>query len=136
MTWNARACGTEPRCAARFPAGSSVPLPSTAASTGVEFTVVTAADIPGENIIQLIIADQPCLADGKVNHCEEPILLLAHPDKHKLRQALGAVKIEYDPLPHLFTIEESERQDQVVWGADNLLKSFLLEKGDVDSVVG
>ncbi len=98
-----------------------------------QFTVVTAADIPGENIIQLIIADQPCLADGKVNHCEEPILLLAHPDKHKLREALGAVKIEYDPLPHIFTIEESERQDQIVWGADNLLKSFLLEKGDVDS---
>jgi CO/xanthine dehydrogenase Mo-binding subunit len=98
-----------------------------------EFTVVTAADIPGENIIQLIVADQPCLADGKVNHCEEPILLLAHPDKHKLREALGSVKIEYDPLPPVFTIEESERQDQVVWGADNLLKSFLLEKGDVDS---
>ncbi len=54
-----------------------------------EFTVVTAADIPGENIIQLIVADQPCLADGKVNHCEEPILLLAHPDKHKLREAVG-----------------------------------------------
>jgi CO/xanthine dehydrogenase Mo-binding subunit len=98
-----------------------------------EFTVVTAADIPGENIIQLIIADQPCLADGKVNHCEEPILLLAHPDKHKLREALAGVKIEYDPLPPVFTIEESERQDQIVWGADNLIKSFLLEKGDVDS---
>jgi len=98
-----------------------------------EFTVVTAADIPGENIIQLIIADQPCLADGKVNHCEEPILLLAHPDKHKLREALSGVKIEYDPLPPVFTIEESERQDQIVWGADNLIKSFLLEKGDVDS---
>jgi len=98
-----------------------------------EFTVVSAADIPGENIIQLIVADQSCLADGKVNHCEEPILLLAHPDKHKLHEALSAVRIEYDPLPPIFTIEESERQDQIVWGADNLIKSFLLEKGDVDS---
>ena len=98
-----------------------------------EFAVVTAADIPGENSIQLIIADQPCLADGRVNHCEEPILLLAHPDKHKLRAALNDVQIEYDPLPPVFTIEESERQDQIIWGADNLLKSFLLEKGDVDS---
>jgi CO/xanthine dehydrogenase Mo-binding subunit len=43
------------------------------------------------------------------------------------------VQIEYDPLPPVFTIEESERQDVIVWGADNLLKSFLLEKGDVDS---
>lgn len=99
-----------------------------------EFTVVTAADIPGDNHIQLIVADQRCLADGQVNHCDEAILLLAHTDKHKLREAVDAVRIEYDLLPPIFTIEESERQDQVVWGSDNLLKSFLLEKGDVDSV--
>ena len=68
-----------------------------------------------------------------MNHCEEAILLLAHPDKHKLREAVGAVRIEYESLPPIFTIEESERQEIVVWGADNLLKSFLLEKGDVDS---
>jgi CO/xanthine dehydrogenase Mo-binding subunit len=98
-----------------------------------EFTVVSAADIPGKNHIQLIVSDQPCLADGKVNHCDEPILLIAHPDKHKLREAVAAVEIEYEPLPPIFTIEESERQDVIVWGADNLLKSFLLEKGDVDS---
>jgi CO/xanthine dehydrogenase Mo-binding subunit len=98
-----------------------------------EFTVATAADIPGENHIQLINADQPCLADGKINHCDEAILLIAHPDKHKVRQAVNAVKIEYELLPTVFTIEESERQQVIVWGADNLLKSFLLEKGDVDS---
>ena len=33
-----------------------------------EFAVVTAADIPGKNHIQLIFADQPCVADGVVNH--------------------------------------------------------------------
>ena len=98
-----------------------------------EFTVVTAADVPGKNHIQLIVADQPCLADGVVNHCDEAIVLLAHPDKHKVREAVSAVEIEYERLPSVFTIEESERQDQVVWGADNLFKSFLLEKGDVDS---
>jgi len=99
-----------------------------------EFTVVTADDIPGQNVIQLIVSDQPCLADGEVNHCDEAILLLAHPDKHRLREAVESVRIEYDPLPPVFTIEESERRDPIVWGADNLFKSFLLEKGNVDSV--
>jgi CO/xanthine dehydrogenase Mo-binding subunit len=98
-----------------------------------EFAVATAEDIPGQNHVQLIAADQPCLADGMVNHCDEAIVLLAHPDKHKLREAVDAVRIEFEPLPPVFTIEESERQNPVVWGADNLLKSFLLEKGDVDS---
>ena len=98
-----------------------------------EFAIVTAADIPGHNHIQLIFADQPCLADGQVNHCDEAVVLVAHPDKRRAREAAAAVKIEYDPLPPVFTIEESERQKVIVWGADNLLKNFLLEKGDVDS---
>jgi len=98
-----------------------------------EFTIVTAADIPGKNQIHLIIADQPVLADGMVNHCDEAILLLAHPDKHKLREAAAAIHIEYDALPPVFTIEESERRETIVWGTDNLLKSFLLEKGNVES---
>lgn len=99
-----------------------------------EFAIVTAADVPGANHIQLIFADQPCLADGRVNHCDEAIVLLAHPDKHKLRAAVDAVHIEYDPLPPVFSIEDSERQKEVVWGSNNLLKSFALDKGDVDAV--
>jgi CO/xanthine dehydrogenase Mo-binding subunit len=98
-----------------------------------EFAVVTAFDIPGQNHIQLIFNDQPCLADGRVNHCDEAIVLLAHPNKQKLREAAAAVHIEFDPLPPIFTIEESERQEVIVWGEDNLIKSFLLQKGDVDS---
>ena len=99
-----------------------------------EFTVVTAADIPGENRIQMIVADQPCLADGQVNHCEEAILLIAHPDKRKVREAVNAIHIEFDVLPPVFTIEESEKRQTIIWGEDNCFKSFQLEKGDVDSV--
>ncbi len=88
---------------------------------------------PERICIQLIEADQPCLADGQVNHCDEAILLLAHPDRHKLREAVDGVRVEYEPLPPIFTIEESERGDQIVRGKDNLIKSFLLEKGNVDS---
>ena len=98
-----------------------------------DFIVVFAADIPGENRIQMIVADQPCLANGQVNHCDEAILLVAHPNKHKVREAVNAVHVEYEPLPPVFTIEESEKQQTIVWGADNCFKSFLLEKGDVDS---
>ena len=99
-----------------------------------EFSVVTANDIPGKNYIALIENDQPCLADGMVNHTEEPILLLAHADKHALPKAVAAVKIEYEPLPAIFTIEDSERQKEIVWGKDNTFKSYLIQKGDVESV--
>src|SRR6202140_342859 len=99
-----------------------------------EFAIVTAKDIPGKNCIALIGDDQPCLADGKVNHPEEPIVLLAHPDPHLLRTAIDAVSIEYEPLPAIFSIEESEEQSQIIWGKDNILKTVLISKGDVDSI--
>jgi CO/xanthine dehydrogenase Mo-binding subunit len=99
-----------------------------------EFVVVTARDIPGKNCIALIVDDQPCLADGAVNHPEEPILLLAHENPHLLRKAVNAVTIDYEPLPAIFTIAESERRDVVIWGTDNVFKSYQIDKGDVDSV--
>ena len=98
-----------------------------------EFVIVSAKDIRGKNCVALISDDQPCLADIAVNHPEEPILLLAHPNRHLLPQAVQAVKIEYEPLPALFTIEESENQSLIIWGSDNVFKRYLIEKGDVDS---
>jgi CO/xanthine dehydrogenase Mo-binding subunit len=99
-----------------------------------EFVIVTAKDIPGKNCIALIGDDQPCLADGRVNHPEEPIALLAHADRHILRKAIEAVSIEYDALPAIFSIEESERRSPIIWGTDNVFKTFLIAKGDVDNV--
>ena len=101
-----------------------------------EFAIVTANDIPGKNCIALIEDDQPCLADGMVNHPEEAILLLAHPDRHLLPKAVEAVSIEYEPLPGIFTMEASEERSQIIWGVDNIFKSQLIEKGDVDAVWG
>jgi CO/xanthine dehydrogenase Mo-binding subunit len=99
-----------------------------------EFVIVSAADIPGTNCIALILDDQPCLADGAVNHPEEPILLLAHAERHRLWKAIAAISIEYEELPAIATIEESESQREIIWGTDNVFKTFLIEKGDVDSV--
>jgi CO/xanthine dehydrogenase Mo-binding subunit len=99
-----------------------------------EFVIVSAKDIPGQNCVALIADDQPCLADGVVNHPEEPILLLAHSNRHLLPKAVEAVSIEYDPLPALFTIEESEQCTEIIWGKNNTFKTYLVEKGDVDSV--
>ncbi len=101
-----------------------------------EFVIVSAKDIPGKNCIALIIDDQPCLADGLVNHPEEPILLLAHPDPHVLHKAVRAVLIEYETLPAIFTIEESENHSEIIWGANNTFKTYLVEKGDVDQIWG
>ncbi|HEX8129244.1 MAG TPA: xanthine dehydrogenase family protein molybdopterin-binding subunit [Pyrinomonadaceae bacterium] len=99
-----------------------------------EFIVVTARDIPGENAVALILLDQPYLAAEFVNHAEEPILLLAHADKHLLERARRAVKIDIEPLPAVFTLADSLAQKEIVWGKDNIFKSYLVDKGNVDEV--
>src|SRR5580704_14715804 len=63
-----------------------------------QFTIVTAADIPGENTI----------------------VHLGHPDKAALPAAAAAVRIEYEELPGVFTIEDSEAgaagdESKVIW---------------------
>ncbi len=99
-----------------------------------EFTIVTARDIPGKNCVALILEDQPYLAAEKVNHPEEPIVLLAHADRYLLEEARRAVRVEIEPLPAVFTIEESLARKEVIWGEDNVFKSFLVAQGDVESV--
>jgi CO/xanthine dehydrogenase Mo-binding subunit len=97
-----------------------------------EFVIVTAQDIPGANHVALILDDQPYLADGVVNHPEEPVLLLAHPDKYLLEEARRHVKIEIEELPAVFSLTESLNKQEIIWGEDNVFKKFLVDKGDVD----
>lgn len=101
-----------------------------------EFTIVTAQDIqdiPGTNCVALILEDQPYLAHETVNHPEEPILLLAHKDKYLLEEARRAITFDIEPLPAIFSIEDSLNRKELIWGKDNTFKTFLIEKGDVDA---
>ena len=97
-----------------------------------EFTIVTAKDIPGENYVALILNDQPYLADEFVNHPEEPIVLLAHPDKYLLEEARRHVRIDYEEMPAIFSLEDSLAQKEIIWGEDNVFKKFLVNKSNVD----
>ncbi|HKA86719.1 MAG TPA: xanthine dehydrogenase family protein molybdopterin-binding subunit [Haliangiales bacterium] len=97
-----------------------------------EIVVVTARDIPGRNCIRLLLDDQPCLADGFVNHPEEPVLLLAHADRALLDRARAAVEIDVEPAPAVLTLADSLAGGTVVWGTDNIFKEYRIEKGDVD----
>src|ERR1700730_13280290 len=99
-----------------------------------EFTIVAAKDTPGENYVALIVNDQPYLADKVVNHPEEPIVLLAHHDKYLLEEARRQVRIEYEELPTIFSLEDSLARKEIIWGDDNVFKTFLVDKGNVDDV--
>ncbi len=101
-----------------------------------DFTIVTAADIPGRNMVTMFLEDQPVLAKDRVNHPDEPILLLAHKNRERLAEAVAAVKIDYAPEPAIFTIADSIAKKTIIWGDEsnaNTFKTFHLERGEVDA---
>src|SRR3954468_15484862 len=65
-----------------------------------KIAVVTAADIPGDNVVSLISDDQPVLVPigGEIQHHAEPLVLLAAADRETLRRARRAVRIRATPL--------------------------------------
>ncbi len=87
--------------------------------------VVTAADIPGDNIVSSIKEDQPILVPvgGEISHHAEPLALLAAPDRATLRAARAAVHPRTEPLPAVFDPLES----------DHAFAAYELASGDPDA---
>ncbi|MEO7308583.1 MAG: molybdopterin cofactor-binding domain-containing protein [Ferruginibacter sp.] len=56
-------------------------------------------DIPGENQIGGIIADEPFLADHEVHFRGQPVLLIVAENEDAAEEAFEKIKIEIDPLP-------------------------------------
>lgn len=86
-----------------------------------EYTIVDCRDLPGMNIVKLIVDDQPVLCDGEVRHRGEPILLIAHPDRQAVAHAARSVRINYQESPGLFKI-----------GAGEVQKEIRIETGDLE----
>ncbi len=93
--------------------------------TGI--TRVTAEDIPGENIVQLIADDQPFLARDLIRHAEEPVALLACADRERLEIALRHVFLDLEPLAPVLDPLRSEtvfKQYRIEHHADGLAAAF------------
>src|SRR3954451_23949864 len=87
--------------------------------------VVTAADIPGENVVDSIKSDQPILVPlgGEILHHAEPLALVAAPDRATLRAARRALTALTEPLPPVFDPLLSE----------HLFAAYDIAQGDPDA---
>src|SRR5215470_15627462 len=89
-------------------------------------------DIPGKNYVALIEDDQLLLAESEVRHYDEPILLIAAATKALAEQAARRITIDSEPLDPVLTIEDALQASEVIYGADNVFKRFLISRGDTD----
>ena len=85
--------------------------------------LLTAKDIPGENVVSLISDDQPVLADELIRHQAEPVALLAAPERETLREAKRRLHLRTEALPPVFDPLLSQQE----------FAHFRLEKGDVET---
>ncbi len=93
-----------------------------------DVVIVTAADIPGENILALITDDQPVLCDGLTRHVTEPIALVAAPTRDRALAAAKAVRVSYEDLPFNLDPEVAEGHDQPIYGSDNVFKRITISR--------
>lgn len=94
--------------------------------------VVTAKDIPS-NYVAMLEKDMPFLADSVVRYVGEPVVLIAAQQKELVERATKFVKIEYEILPAVFDMLESEKSGVKIFGENNLFKEILIEKGNLES---
>ncbi|MDT8903619.1 xanthine dehydrogenase family protein molybdopterin-binding subunit [Anaeroselena agilis] len=69
--------------------------------------VLTYKDIKGKNRLGIFEKDQPILADTVVRHCGDAVALAVAETKESLAAALAAIRVDYEPLPAVFTPEEA-----------------------------
>lgn len=97
--------------------------------------VVTAADVPGERHVGLIVPDWPVfVAEGEVAHCVGDVIALVVADTaFHARRAAEAVAIDYEVLEPVTDPEAALKPDApAVHPTGNLLEVCAFTRGDVD----
>jgi CO/xanthine dehydrogenase Mo-binding subunit len=89
--------------------------------------VVTAADIPGDNVVSLMRDDQPILVPigGEIRHQAEALCLIAAADQETLRAARRHLRARTERLPAVFDpLESSEEFAHLEVGRGDLEVGF------------
>ncbi len=87
--------------------------------------LVTAAEIPGENVVSLMSDDQPALVPTEIRHVAEPVALVAAADAETARAARDHVRLRTEPLPA--TLDPL--------ASDHAFAHYEIVKGDVEDAL-
>jgi aldehyde oxidoreductase len=69
--------------------------------------VITAADIKGSNRHNYMVPDRPVLCEDRVRYIGDPVAAVAADTREHALAAVGAVKVDYEPLPVLGSPQEA-----------------------------
>jgi len=106
---------------------------SKAKETSGVVTVLTAADVPGNNAFGLIKPDQPVLVEDRVRYLGDPIALVIAESQSAAEQGCDRVEVEYEPLEPLYNSEKALlKKAPKLFPKGNLVCDFTLKRGEVE----
>ncbi len=109
---------------------SSIAIGAALATSGV-YAVLTHADVPGQNVCGLELADQPVLAADVVRYQGEPVALIAADHPEIARQAAKKIAVEYQVLPPVTEARQAlDPAARKLHPQGNLVRHLRLRKGD------
>jgi selenium-dependent xanthine dehydrogenase len=100
--------------------------------------VVGAEDVPGERAIGAIVNDCPVLvAQGETTRCVgDVIAAVVAESRHTARAAAAAIHVDYEVLEPVTDPEDALKESSPkVHDKGNLLKTFRIDRGNVDSAL-
>ncbi len=119
-TWHGATVRTSVAC------GTVLAIDAAAArAADPDVVVVTAADLPGPNVLPVIQNDWPVLADGTIEHLNQPVALVAAPTRARARAAADLVSVEVEPSEPVLGLD----------AAHEVLASCSIDHGDVDVAI-
>lgn len=93
--------------------------------------VADARDVPGKNCVAMIEEDVPLIVTDLFKHIGEAVLLVAAPARELALEARRHVKISYEELQPIFTIEDAKLARVKLCGDDNVIARYSISKGDI-----
>lgn len=106
-------------------------IDASAAQADPDVVFVTAAGIPGPNVLAMIESDWPILADELVEHCDQAVALVAAPTRARALAAAALVRVEYEALAAVLDLEQARELYETAAGDDGSAATRVLSSCDV-----
>jgi aldehyde oxidoreductase len=94
--------------------------------------IMTAKDVPGTNVVRMMVPDQPLLCSDTTRMYGDPIAIVGAETREQARAAAAKIKIKYEKLPVMRTAREATAPGayQIHKHGPNLCVTMPLKKGD------
>ncbi|MBN1771127.1 MAG: xanthine dehydrogenase family protein, partial [Deltaproteobacteria bacterium] len=95
--------------------------------------VATHRDVPGPNVVHIVLDDQPLLAEKVARYAGEPVALVAAETRAAARSGAAAIRVRWEERAALLDFCASRDSAIRIFGEDNVFSHHKIRRGDVEA---